>query len=103
VKFGEDPNHESAEDVNPESNILIPVNFNTDHKTMLSYIYNTVNKRYLAAPEKFDRQIISLRAATAKELTLDKDSCCNDSFDALRLALKMYQVAGQNYLVIKLG
>ena len=94
VRFGEDPNYEKVEDVSMDSNRVIPVNFNTDHKPMLSHLYNIVNKQYLAIPELYDRLIISLRTATAKELTLDKDdSSYNDSFDALRLACKGFQIS----------
>ena len=49
-----------------DSNRVIPVNFNTDHKPMLSHLYNIVNKQYLAIPELYDRLIISLRTATVK-------------------------------------
>ena len=44
-------------------------------------------------PEKFDKLIVSLKTATVNEYTLDKESTSyDDSFDALRLSLKCYNV-----------
>ena len=52
-----------------------------------------VNKQYLAIPQQFDKLIISLRTAYAKEYSLDKEqSSYSDSLDALRLACKMYKM-----------
>jgi hypothetical protein len=48
---------------------------------------------YLAIPNEFEKVIISLRTAYAKEYSLDKEqSSYNDSLDALRLACKMYKM-----------
>ena len=42
---------------------------------------------------RYDKLIISLRTAWAKELSLDKDQTSyNDLLDALRLSLKGYQI-----------
>ena len=50
-----------------------------------------VDKEYLAIPEQFDKLIISLRTAYAKEYSLDKEQTSySDSIDALRLACKMF-------------
>jgi len=50
-----------------------------------------VSKGYLAIPKQYDKLITSLRAAYAKELTLDKEQTSyDDLLDALRLALKAY-------------
>ncbi len=72
---------------------IIPVNFSTDHKNMLSHLYMMVNKGYLAIPEKYDKLIISLRTAYANEYTLDKkQTSYSDSLDALRLSLNGYNI-----------
>ena len=52
-----------------------------------------VNKEYLAIPREFNKLIISLRTAYAKEYSLDKEQTSySDSIDALRLACKMYKM-----------
>ena len=52
-----------------------------------------INKGYLAIPEKFDKIIVSLRTAQAKEYSLDKEQTSyNDLLDALRLSLKGYNI-----------
>ena len=52
-----------------------------------------VNKEYLAIPSEFNKLIISLRTAYAKEYSLDKEQTSySDSIDALRLACKMYKM-----------
>ena len=38
IAFGESIHYESAEDVSPSNNFVIPVNFNKEHKTMISHI-----------------------------------------------------------------
>ena len=71
----------------------LPVNFATEHKQMLAHLHMLVNKEYLAIPEQFDKLIISLRTAYAKEYSLDKEQTSySDSIDALRLACKMYKM-----------
>jgi hypothetical protein len=52
-----------------------------------------VSKGYVAIPEKYDKLITSLRTATAKEYSLDKEqTSCADLLDALRLSLKGYNI-----------
>jgi hypothetical protein len=47
----------------------------------------------LAIPEKYQKLTIALRAAHAKEYSLDKqETSYSDLLDALRLRLKGYQV-----------
>ena len=47
----------------------------------------------MAIPEKYDKLIVSLRTAQAKEYSLDKDlTSYDDSIDALRLSLKGYNI-----------
>ncbi len=52
---------------------ILPVNFGTEHKQMLSHLYLMINKGYLAIPEQYDNLIVSLRTAQAREYSLDKD------------------------------
>ena len=60
---------------------------------MLSILHAVVTKGYLAIPEKYDKLIISLRTAYAKELSLDKkESTYNDLLDGLRLTLKGFKI-----------
>ena len=70
-----------------------PVNFSTEHRTMLSNLHNVVTKEYLAIDKKHDKLITSLRTAYAEELNLKKDQTSySDLLDALRLALKGYDI-----------
>ncbi len=72
---------------------ILPVNFGTEHKQMLSHLYLMINKGYLAMPEQYDKLIVSLRTAQANEYSLDKEQTSyNDSLDALRLSLKGYSI-----------
>jgi len=60
---------------------------------MLSHLYLMVNKGYLAIPEEYEKLIISLRTAQAKEYSLDKDQTSYyDLLDGLRLSLKGYNI-----------
>jgi hypothetical protein len=83
-----------AEDyVSPETMRVIPVNFVTEHKHLLSHLLVVLSKGYLAIPERYDKLITSLRTAFAKELTLDKEQTSyDDLLDALRLSLKGYDI-----------
>lgn len=70
-----------------------PVNFSTEHRNMLSNLHAMISKGYLAIEEKHDKLITSLRTAYAEELNLKKDQTSySDLLDALRLALKGYQL-----------
>lgn len=92
IKFNE-PLDWDTKDASPESMKVIPVNFSTEHKQMLSHLHMVITKGYLAIPEKHDRLIISLRTAWAKELSLDKEQTSyDDLLDALRLSLKGYNI-----------
>ena len=94
VAFNESLSWEtSKQGPNPNSMKVLPVNFATEHKQMLSHLAMIVSKEYLAIPEKFDKLIISLRTAYANEYSLDKEQTSySDSIDALRLACKMYKM-----------
>ena len=55
--------------------------------------YLTLNEGYLAIPSKYNKLIVSLRTCYSKEYSLDKEQTSyNDSLDALRLALKGYNI-----------
>jgi len=50
---------------------------------MLSHLHLMMNKEYLAILEKYDKLIVSLRTAYAKEYPLDNEQISyNDLFDA---------------------
>jgi len=85
---------EKTTDFGHNSNIRIrPVNFNTEHKHMLSNLHVVVSKSYLAVDPKYDKVLTSLRTAWAEELNLKKDvTSYDDLLDALRLSLKRYQI-----------
>jgi hypothetical protein len=92
VVFGEDPD-DDYEDVSAETMEMLPTNFSTEHKQMLSHLYLMVNEGYLAIPEKYEKLIISLRTAQATEYSLDKEQTSyDDSLDAIRLSLKGYSI-----------
>ena len=94
VAFDEPLSWESSKQgSNAEVWKVLPVNFATDHKNMLSHLHMLINKEYLAIPEEHSKLIVSLRTAYAKEYSLDKEqSSYNDSLDSLRLACKMYKM-----------
>jgi hypothetical protein len=92
VAFDESLNWDTK-DVNPELMKIIPVNFSTDHKSMLSHLHTMISKKWLAIPKQYDKLITSLRTAYAREYSLDKEQTSfNDLLDALRLSLKGYQI-----------
>ena len=92
VAFDESLNWETN-DVSPEIMKIIPVNFTTEHKAMLSHLHIMINKNYLAIPKQFEKLITSLRTVYAREYSLDKDQTSySDSLDALRLSLKAYSI-----------
>lgn len=56
---------------------------------MLSQLYIMVNEGYLAIPDKYEKLIISLRTAQAKEYSLDKEQTSyDDLLDTLRNEIK---------------
>ena len=72
---------------------VLPVNFATEHKQMLSHLAMIVSKENLCIPKEFDKLIISLRTAYANEYSLDKEqNSYSDFLDALGLACKMYKM-----------
>jgi hypothetical protein len=72
IKFGESLDWD-PKDVSPDTMKVLPVNFGTEHKQLLSHLHVMVSKGYLVIPEEHDKVITSLRTAYAKELSLDKE------------------------------
>lgn len=82
-----------SNNVSPELMKIIPVNFTTEHKSMLSHLHVMINKNYLAIPKQHEKLITSLRTAYAIEYSLDKEQTSyDDILDALRLSLKSYNI-----------
>lgn len=82
-----------TKDVSPEQMKVLPINFSSEHKSMLSHLHVMISKGYLAIDETHDKVITSLRTAYAKELDLDKEQTSfDDLLDALRLSLKGYDI-----------
>jgi hypothetical protein len=82
--------------------LIRPVNFSTDHKNLLSHLYQKVNKPMVAIPRgkedttelgtEFFKIEIALRSAQEKEYVLDKEETSyDDILDALRLAVWGYR------------
>jgi hypothetical protein len=93
VAFDESLSWDPKDGVNPELLKVLPVNFATEHKNMLSHLHMLISNEYLAIPKQFDKLIISLRTSYANEYSLDKEQTSyNDSLDALRLTCKMYKM-----------
>jgi hypothetical protein len=68
---------------------IIPVQFVSEHKTMITRCKMILEKGILQVHSKFDKLIIALRTAIEEDGNLDKElTSYHDIFDALRLALK---------------
>jgi hypothetical protein len=94
VTFGESLNWEKLITKPNANNMkIIPVNFSTEHKQILTHLALMIAKGYLCIAKEHDRLIISLRTGYSTELSLDKERrSYSDSLDALRLACKMYRM-----------
>ncbi|TVL95609.1 MAG: hypothetical protein CV087_24210 [Candidatus Brocadia sp. WS118] len=87
--FNEDLEWERSDDVSPNNNKVIPVNFNKENRNMLFHAYTLLTKGNIAISPRYEKLILSLRSAQAQDLSLDKDSSPeNDHLDAFRLMLK---------------
>ena len=76
--------------IRPKVMRVLPVNFGTEHKQMLSHLVLIISKQYLCVPKQYDKLEIALRTAYANEISLDKEqSSYSDSLEALRLACKI--------------
>ena len=93
IAFSESINYEHAEDVLPSNNIVLPVNFSKEGKSMISHIAQLFNEHKVAVDPQFDKLIIALRTAIVNRYSLDKESTSyDDLFDALRLSLRCYKI-----------
>lgn len=93
IAFGESTNYENRNlTISPNTMLVLPVNFATSHKEMVSHLHMLMTKGYIAIPKKYDKLLTSLRTAIVNELSLDKqETSYSDSFDSFRLALKGYK------------
>ena len=72
---------------------VLPINFNQEHKVMLSYCKMLSEEGYIAINPVFERLVTSLRTAIEDNGILDKETTSyNDVFDAFRLALRYYKI-----------
>jgi hypothetical protein len=86
IRWPESLSWESTESFG--SNVKIrPVNFNTEHKNMLSNLHALVSKGFLAIDPKYEKLITSLRTAYAEELNLKKDVT---SYDDLMIVYNLH-------------
>jgi hypothetical protein len=80
-------------DASRDSMEIIPINFGTDNKQILSHLYLMVNEGLLAIPDKYEKLIISLRTCQTKDYSLDKEQTSyDDLLDGLGLSLKGYNI-----------
>ncbi len=87
--YGESIEWIKYEEINPDDNIVIPVNFGKEHKIMLQHTYQLLTKGKIAIPKKYEKLILSLKTAYAEDFSLIKEeSPYNDHLDSLRLLCK---------------
>jgi hypothetical protein len=71
---------------------VIPVNFSSEHKSMLGHTKMLLEDGLISIDSGFDKLITSLRTAVDNEGKLDKEATSyDDIFDAFRLSLHIYQ------------
>ena len=95
IAMGENPNYTKVDEVLPGNNKIIPVNFSTDNKKMISHLAQLFNDGYIGVADKpgNDKLIVALKSAQVNEYQFLKDqSAYNDLTDAISLALKCYNV-----------
>jgi Terminase RNaseH-like domain len=72
---------------------VLPINFNQEHKIMLSKCKMLLEDGCIAINPVFDKLVTSLRTAIEDSGMLDKETTSyNDIFDAFRLALRYYKI-----------
>jgi hypothetical protein len=70
---------------------VLPVSFNTEHKEMLSHTKLMLDRKRLAIHPRFNKLLVALRTAVARDGVLDKQITAHDDLlDALRLSLSIY-------------
>jgi hypothetical protein len=78
---------------------VIPVNFSTEHKSMLTNCKLLMEKDggYISINQRFTKLITALRTAVEEDGNLDKEATSyDDVFDAFRLALKHFYVTSKD-------
>jgi hypothetical protein len=75
---------------------VIPVAFSMYHAQMLQKVKLFLDEGFLLIRPKFEKLIISLQSATAREYSLDKSGKTtqfHDVLDSLRLSTQLYDLA----------
>jgi hypothetical protein len=75
---------------------VVPVAFSMYHAEMLQRVKVLLDEGYLLIHPKFQKLIISLQSATAREYHLDKTGKTtqyHDILDSLRLSCQLYELA----------
>ena len=71
---------------------VLPVSFNAEHIEMLSHTKLMLDRKRLAIHPRFNKLLVALRTAVARDGVLDKQITAHDDLlDALRLSVKYYQ------------
>jgi hypothetical protein len=71
---------------------IVPVAFSKYHAQMLQFTKSLLDENLILIDKRFDKLLISLRTATAKEYSLSKkDTSYHDILDGFRLSLQAYR------------
>jgi hypothetical protein len=100
IQLGEDPDYDKVIDRYKSRKLdwqrymkVLPINFNQEHKTMLTHCKMLLEQGYVAIHSSHDKLITLLRTAVEDNGMLDKETTSyNDIFDAYRLALRYYKI-----------
>jgi len=97
IAINEDPEYDKAitqakhDKVKPADRMrVVPVGFGPDGKRMLATLQSFVNSGCLRVSPKYDKLITQMRTAKEVNGLLDKSVIQSDSFDALRLAINLF-------------
>jgi hypothetical protein len=72
---------------------ILPVSFNAEHKEMLAHTKLMLDRKKLAIHPKFNKLLVALSTAVARDGMLDKQITAHDDLlDGLRLSLKYYSI-----------
>lgn len=72
--------------------IFLLINFNQEHKAMLSHCIMLLEDGCIVINPIFDKLVISLKTAIDDNGIDKKTTSYNDTFDAFRLALRYYKI-----------
>jgi hypothetical protein len=93
IQLGERLDYENIPKENWKYMKVLPINFNQEHKTMLTHCKMPLEQGYVTIHPSHDKLITSLRTAVEYNGMLDKETTSyNDIFDAYRLALRHYTI-----------